>query len=70
MVFPVACYGVTNEIPPLKKGVRGILKFMFPLNTLQLAAFVIPAKLVPACFKRGAGIQFSCLDSRLHGNDD
>ncbi len=38
LVFPVACYGVTNEIPPLKKGVRGILKFMFPLNTPQLAA--------------------------------
>ncbi len=38
LVFPVACYAVTTEIPPLKKGVRGIWKFRFPLNTPQLAA--------------------------------
>ena len=33
LLFPIACYGVTIEIPPLKKGVRGIWRFRFPLNT-------------------------------------
>ncbi len=38
LLFPIACYGVTTEIPPLKKGVRGIWKFRFSLNTPEQAA--------------------------------
>jgi len=44
LLFLIACYGMTIEIPPLKKGVRGIWKFRFPLNTLQLAAGIFIEK--------------------------